>query len=66
MASLFSRVARLAASPQGRQALEKAKQAAADPKNKQKANDLLDKAKAAVNGKKGGGTGTGTGTPPRA
>jgi len=37
---LFSTAARFARSPQGRRALEQAKRAASDPKNKQKIDDL--------------------------
>lgn len=54
MANLLRTVTRLARSPQGRQALAKAKSAASDPKNKEKAAELLDKAKAAVGSKKAG------------
>ena len=36
MASLMGKLARFAQSPQGRKLAEKAKQAASDPKNKQK------------------------------
>lgn len=48
MPNLLRTVTRLARSPQGRQALAKAKSAAADPRNKEKASELLDKAKGAV------------------
>ncbi len=43
MAGLFSKVARLASSPQGQRAIEKARQAASDPRNRAKINDLVAK-----------------------
>ncbi len=43
MAGLFSKVARLASSPQGQRAIQKAKDAAGDPKNRQKISSLVEK-----------------------
>ncbi len=43
MAGLFDKVAKFASSPQGRQAIAKAKQAAGDPKNKAKINQIVSK-----------------------
>lgn len=43
MAGLFSKVARFAASPQGQQAIAKARAAASDPKNRAKLNELVTK-----------------------
>ena len=43
MAGLMGRMAKLANSPQGQRAIAKAKQAAADPKNRAKINDLVAK-----------------------
>ncbi|MBC7375261.1 MAG: hypothetical protein H7323_14830 [Frankiales bacterium] len=43
--SLFSKVAKFASSPQGRAALDKAKNAANDPKNRAKIDDLVNKVK---------------------
>lgn len=44
--SLFSKAAKLAASPQGRAAIAKAKVAANDPKNRAKIDGLVNKVKA--------------------
>ncbi|MCW2615347.1 MAG: hypothetical protein JWN08_2341 [Frankiales bacterium] len=44
--SLFSKVAKLASSPQGRAAIAKAKDAANDPRNRAKIDDLVGKVKA--------------------
>jgi hypothetical protein len=61
MASLFSKVARFARSPQGRRAIAQAKEFANDPRKRQQAKDALSK----LRGKgTGGGGGTGGGTPP--
>ncbi|MEU6644220.1 hypothetical protein ABZ863_16915 [Saccharomonospora sp. NPDC046836] len=43
MASLFSKVARFAASPQGRQLIAKAKRVATDPRTRRQAKDAMDK-----------------------
>lgn len=43
MAGLFDKVAKFASSPQGRSAINKAKQAASDPKNRSKINDVVAK-----------------------
>ncbi|WP_165777473.1 hypothetical protein [Amycolatopsis antarctica] len=43
MASLFSKISSFARSPQGRRAIEQAKQAAKDPRRKQQAKDAFDK-----------------------
>lgn len=43
MAGLFDKVARFAQSPQGQRAIAKARQAAADPKNRAKINEVLAK-----------------------
>ena len=43
--SLFSTVARLASSPQGRAAIQKAKDAANDPRNRAKLDDVVAKVK---------------------
>ncbi|WP_199565729.1 hypothetical protein [Spongiactinospora rosea] len=43
MASLVDKVRRYLSSPQGRQAVEKAKRMANDPRNRQKARGLLDR-----------------------
>ena len=43
--SLFSKVAKFASSPQGRAAIEKAKSAANDPKNRAKIDGLVGKVK---------------------
>lgn len=43
MAGLFSKVAKLANSPQGQRAIAKAKDAAGDPKNRAKINQLVSK-----------------------
>ena len=43
--SLFSKVAKFASSPQGRAAIEKAKTAATDPKNRAKIDGLVGKVK---------------------
>ena len=52
--SLFKKVTDFAKSPQGRKAMDKAKQYAQDPKNKQK----IDQVKNKFFGNKGGGSGT--------
>jgi len=67
VAGLFSKVARLASSPQGQAALAKAKAAANDPKNRAKLDELVGKAKQRAGGlgqpaDKAGDTGTRTGT----
>ncbi len=43
MAGLFSKVAKFASSPQAQRAIDKAKSAASDPKNRAKINDLVAK-----------------------
>jgi len=43
MAGLFSRVAKFASSPQGQRAIARAKDAAGDPKNRAKINQLVAK-----------------------
>lgn len=43
MASLFSKAAKFASTPQGRQAIEKAKAAAGKPENRAKINQLVAK-----------------------
>lgn len=43
MASLFSKAAKFASSPQGQKAINKAKDAAGDPKNRAKINSLVGK-----------------------
>ncbi len=43
MAGVFDKVAKLASSPQAQRAIGKAKQAASDPKNRKKINDLVSK-----------------------
>lgn len=43
MAGLFGKLAKLASSPQGRQAIAKAKDAAGDPRNRAKVQGLVDK-----------------------
>ena len=53
MAGLLGKVAKFAQSPQGQKAIAKAKQAAADPKNKSKIDGIMAKVQ-----RKGG-------TPPR-
>ena len=50
--SLFSTVARLASSPQGRAAIQKAKDAANDPRNRAKIDDVV--AKVRQKGGRGG------------
>ena len=45
MAGLFNKVTKLARSPQGRAALAKAKDAANDPKNRAKLDELVGKVK---------------------
>ena len=52
MAGLFSKVARFASSPQGRAAIEKAKAAANDPKNRAKIDEAV--AKVRQKGRGGG------------
>ncbi|HEY0400959.1 MAG TPA: hypothetical protein VGD09_03005 [Blastococcus sp.] len=63
MASLFSKVAQLANSPQGKEAVrkmtEKAQQLAKDPKTKAKIDDVRRR----FQGGRGPGSGTGTGNP---
>ena len=43
MAGLVSKLAKLASSPQGQRAINKAKEAAGDPKNRAKINSLVAK-----------------------
>ena len=43
MPGLFDKVAKFASSPQGQRAINKAKAAATDPKNRAKINDLVAK-----------------------
>lgn len=43
MAGLLGKVAKFASSPQGQRAIAKAKQAAGDPKNRAKINDIVAK-----------------------
>lgn len=43
MAGLMSKLAKFASSPQGQRAIRKAQQAASDPKNRSKINDLVSK-----------------------
>ncbi|MEU4739978.1 hypothetical protein AB0G02_05855 [Actinosynnema sp. NPDC023658] len=43
MASLFSKISAFARSPQGRRVAEQVKQAARDPRNKAKAQELMRK-----------------------
>ncbi|MCW2622412.1 MAG: hypothetical protein JWL64_2014 [Frankiales bacterium] len=62
MASLFSKVSKFANSKAGRDALDKAKRAANDPKNKEKLNDLVDKVKSHKPGSKDSAVPT---TPPQ-
>ncbi|WP_199433527.1 hypothetical protein [Qaidamihabitans albus] len=57
MASLFSKVARFANSPQGRRAIQQAKRMANDPRKRQQAKDLVERFR---------GRGKGGGTPPPA
>ena len=52
MAGLFSKVARFASSPQGRAAIEKAKAAANDPRNRAKIDEAV--AKVRQKGRGGG------------
>ena len=63
MASLFSKVAQFANSPQGKEAVrqmtEKAQQLAKDPKTKAKIDDVRRR----FQGGRGPGSGTGTGNP---
>ncbi|PWV75474.1 hypothetical protein SAMN05421630_107351 [Prauserella marina] len=54
MASLFSKVARLAKSPQGKRMITEAKRLAKDPNTRKQAKDAVDKFR-----------GKGKGTPPR-
>ncbi|WP_116046571.1 hypothetical protein [Amycolatopsis palatopharyngis] len=61
MASLFSKVARLASSPQGRRAIAQAKEFASDPRRRQQAKDALNKLR-----DRGKGGSSGGGTPPPA
>lgn len=63
MASMFSKIAQFASSPQGRRLANQAKDFAAKPENKQK----IEQARQKLMGKgKGPGAGTGgTGTTPR-
>ena len=56
--SLFSTVARLASSPQGRAAIQKAKDAANDPKNRAKIDEVVAKVR-----QKGGRGGSGQARP---
>ena len=44
--SLFSKVAKFASSPQGRAAIEKAKAAASDPRNRARIDGVVDKVRA--------------------
>lgn len=62
MASLFSKIAKFASSPQGRKLMNKAKEMANDPHKRQQAKDKFDQ----LRNKRGGsgGTGSGGGTPP--
>ena len=62
MASLFGRVAKFASSPQGKQALNKAKLAANDPKNRAKLTGLMGKVRGG--GNDGGAPGAGPTQPP--
>ncbi|MEU3272951.1 hypothetical protein ABZ639_19085 [Saccharomonospora sp. NPDC006951] len=55
MASLFSKVARLAKSPQGKRMITEAKRLAKDPNTRKQAKDAVDKFR-----------GRGKGTPPQA
>lgn len=66
MASLFGRVAKFASSPQGKQALNKAKLAANDPKNRAKLTGLMGKVRGGGKdgGKDGGAPGAGPTPPP--
>ena len=43
MASLFNRLSRLANSPQGRRAIQQAKEFANDPRRRQQAKDAVEK-----------------------
>ena len=51
MPGLFDKVAKFARSPQGQRAIEKARQTASDPKNRQKINDVISKVQ-----RRGGGS----------
>lgn len=53
MASLFTKIARFAASPQGRRMIVKAKRMASDPRTRQQAKDALAK----LRGKRRGNSG---------
>ncbi|WP_200834590.1 hypothetical protein [Amycolatopsis alkalitolerans] len=52
MASLFTRLARLASSPQGRRAIAQAKQFANDPRRRQQAKDAVEKVRQQVAGRR--------------
>ncbi|NIH82005.1 hypothetical protein [Amycolatopsis viridis] len=51
MASLFGKIARFAGSPQGRRAIQQAKEFANDPRRRAQAKSAFDKLKARVNGR---------------
>ncbi|PRX49490.1 hypothetical protein B0I33_103527 [Prauserella shujinwangii] len=57
MASLFSKLVRIARSPQGRRAIEQARRAAKDPRTRQQAKEAVDRLR---------GRGKGPGAPPPA
>ncbi|WP_166462990.1 hypothetical protein [Amycolatopsis acidicola] len=52
MASLFTKLSRLANSPQGRQAIRQAKDFANDPKRRQQAKDAVEKVRRQLSGKR--------------
>lgn len=49
-ASLFTKLARLASSPQGRRAIHQAKEFANDPRRRQQAKDAVEKLRTKANG----------------
>jgi hypothetical protein len=52
MASFFSKLTRLASSPQGRRAVQQAKEFANDPRRRQQAKDAVDKVRQQLSSKR--------------
>jgi hypothetical protein len=52
MASLFTKIAQLASSPQGRRAIKQAKQFANDPRRRRQAKEAVEKVRQQVSGKR--------------
>jgi hypothetical protein len=52
MASFFTKITRFAGSPQGRRAVQQAKELANDPRRRQQAKDAVDKVRQQLSGKR--------------